>query len=128
MATYLEIDELLRVDEPTNLRRRVAVATMVSANAIRLEVDDGTAPVRSRKRFAQELFRSAMDRPSSINNTQTAYAFNPIFEGVYRAVLIANIGFTKAQIAGASDAAIQNAANAAVDLLAASYPNPPPAP
>lgn len=124
MATYLEIDELLKVDEPTNLRRRVAVATMVTANAIRLETDDGTAPVRSRKRFAQEIFRSSVDHASAINGTQTAYAFNTIFEGVYRAVLIANIGFTKAQIAGASDSAIQTATNAAVDLLAASFRDP----
>lgn len=125
MATYLEIDELLRVDEPTNLRRRVAVATMVAGNAIRLEVDDGSATVRSRKRFAQELFRASVDQASAINGTQTAYAFNQMFEAVYRVVLISNIGFTKNQITGASDSAIQNAANAAVDLLATTFRDPP---
>ena len=125
MATYLEIDELLRVDEPTNLRRRVAVATMVAGNAIRLEADDGSATVRSRKRFAQELFRASVDQASAINGTQTAYAFNQMFEAVYRVVLISNIGFTKNQITGASDSAIQNAANAAVDLLATTFRDPP---
>lgn len=128
MATYLEVDELLRVDEPTNLRRRVAVATMVAANAIRLEVDDGSAAAKSRKRFAQALFRSAVDHPSMVNNAQTAYAFNDIFEGVYRLALIANISLTKAQITGASDAAIQGAVNAAVDLLAATFRDPPATP
>lgn len=128
MATYLEIDELLRVDEPTNIRRRVAVATMVAANAIRLESDNGTAAARQRKRFAQNLFRSGLDQSSAINGSQSAYAFNSLFEAVYRVVLIANIGFTKAQITSATDAAIQAAANAAVDLLAASFPDPDPAP
>lgn len=126
MAAYIEVDELLRVDEPTNLRRRVAVATMVAANAIRLEVDDGTAAVRARKRFAQQLFRSSVDQASAINGTQTAYAFSQLFEAVYRVVLIANIGFTKAQITGATDAAIQNAANAAVTHLASQFPDPTP--
>jgi hypothetical protein len=128
MATYLEINDLLKVDEPTNLRSRVAVASMVAANAIRLETDDGTAAVKARKRFAQQLFQASVDHPSAINGQQTAYAFSPMFEAVYRVVLIANIGFTKAQITGASDAAIQNAANAAVDLLAATFRDPPPAP
>lgn len=128
MATYIEINDLLKVDEPTNLRSRVAVASMVAANLIRLETDDGSAAVKARKRFAQELFRASVDHPSAINGQQTAYAFSPIFEAIYRVVLIANIGATKAQISGASDAQVQTAANAAVDHLAAVFRDPAPAP
>lgn len=128
MATYLEINDLLKLDEPTNLRSRVAVASMVSANLIRLETDDGSAAVKARKRFAQELFRASVDHAAAINGLQSAYAFNPIFEAVYRAVLIANIGVTKVQITGATDAQVQTAANAAVDLLAAVFRDPAPAP
>ena len=125
MATYLELDELLRVDEPTGLRRRVAIATMMAANAIRQEVDAGTAASRSRKRWAQTLLRATFDVSSAVNNqNQTAVALNPLFESVYRVVLTSNASFTKAQITGATDAAIQTAVNAAVDMLASNYPDP----
>lgn len=124
MATYSEIDSLLNVNEATGLRRRVAVATMVAADKIRLEADAGTSESRARKRFAQALFRASVDQPSAINNSQTAYAFSREFEAVYRLVLISNRTATLAQITGATDAVIQTAADAAVDHLAGQYFDP----
>jgi len=133
MATYAEINELMEVTEPTGLRRRVVVGTLVAANAIRLEVDDGSAPVRQRKRFAQLVLKTIINVSSTAGrNTPdvqreidaAAVASNGVFEAVYRAVLIANIGASKSQITGATDAQIQGAVNDAVDLLAANFPDP----
>ena len=125
MASYTEIDELLAVDEPTGLRRRVAVGTLVAADAIRQEADDGTAPVRQRKRFAQVVFRAIPNAALELSRPDNAgLAFNAVFESVYRAVLIANISADQAQITSASDAAIQTAVDAAVDMLALSFPDP----
>jgi hypothetical protein len=129
MATYKEIDELLAVNEPTGLRRRVAVGTMVAADAIRLEADSGTADSRQRKRFAQTIFRQGWGNPAQLRESDDAVlASSAVFEAVYRSVLIANISATKAQITGASDAAIQTAVNNAVALLALSFLDPAPAP
>jgi len=133
MATYEEINELLEVTEPTGLRRRVVVGVLVAANAIRLEVDDGTAPVRARKRFAQLVLKTVITVSSTAGrNTPevqkeidaAAVASSGIFEAIYRAVLIANISSSKSQITGATDTQIQSAVDDAVDLLAANFPDP----
>ena len=126
MASYTEIDELLAIDEPTGLRRRVAIGTLVSANAIRLETEDPTdAAVQARKRFAQQVFKTVFNSALHLSQqNDTSLAFNGVFEGVYRSVLISNITATKDQITSALDPAIQTAVNAAVDLLAANFPDP----
>ena len=125
MATYTEIDELLATDEPTGLRRRVAVGTMVAADAIRQETDDATQVVRERKRFAQLIFKTMLNPALQLSRDDDAgLAFIGVFEGVYRAVLIANLGASKSAITGASDSAVQAAVNDAVDLLAANFPDP----
>ncbi len=126
MATYLEIDALLAINEPTKLRRRVAVGTMVAANAIRLEVDDGTASVRQRKRFAQQIFKTMFNSALHLSrpDDDSSLAFIGIFEAVYRAVLIANISASPEQITGASDSLIQAAVDSAVNLLAVNFPDP----
>ena len=125
MATYSEIDELLAPDEPTGLRRRVAIGTMVAADAIRQEVDDGTKVVRERKRFAQLTFQTMFNPSLGLSRDDDSdLAFISVFEGVYRAVLIANLGASKSAITGASDSAVQAAVNDAVDLLAANFPDP----
>ena len=133
MASYVEINELLEVAEPTGLRRRVAVGTLVAADAIRQETDDGTAPVRQRKRFAQQVLKVVFSVSSTIERHTpdvqnemyaAAFASSSIFEAVYRSVLIANIGANKSAITSATDTQIQGAVDAAVDLLAASFPDP----
>ena len=127
MATYTEINDLLKISDASGLRNRVAVATMVKADIIRLETDDATQPVRERKRFSQQIYRQAFAvfsdaQQSELNNAPLV--FTPIFEGVYRAVLMANRTSTVANITGATDTQIQNNVNDAVDHLAASYTDP----
>ncbi len=127
MATYLEINDLLKVTEDSGLRQRVAVATMVKADAMRSETDDATQAVRERKRFSKQIFNQSLASVSdsiqaSMNNAPLA--FSPMFEAVYRLVLIANKSATVAQITGASDSVVQSAVNDAVDHLAASYNDP----
>lgn len=125
MATYTEIHELLAVDEPSGLRQRVAAGTLVAADAIRLETDDGTAPVRQRKRFAQRIFNSVPNAELSLSRSDNAgLAFSSVFDSVYRLVLIANVSSTKAQIESATDTEIQTAVDSAVGFMALSFPDP----
>ncbi len=124
MASYTEIDELLALNEGTGLRRRVAVATLVAADAIRQEVDDGSALTRQRKRYAQSVFRLAFSSQLFFRPDDSHLALSGVYEAVYRSVVIANIAATKAQIQSASDALIQVAVNDALDLLAPNFPDP----
>lgn len=124
MATYTEIDELLDLNEETGLRRRVAVATLVAADSIRQEVDDGTALVRQRKRYAQSIYKASFVSALYFRPDDSHLALANIFESVYRSVVIANISASKAQIQGASDSLIQTSVNTALDLLAPNFPDP----
>lgn len=122
MATYTEIAELLSIAEP--LRKRVAIAAMVSAEQIRLAADDGTAAMAQKKRFAQRIYSTQFtDRLISRQDT-AAFALNRDLEAIYRAVIISNRSFTLAQIRNATDAAIQTAVDAAVNFLAATFNDP----
>ena len=98
MATYLELHGL-RAD--SDLRYRVQVATWIAAEAIRVE-DPATANHTNRVIWAKQVLGFADQHA----------------EQMLCAVLAANHGLTVAQITGASDAAIQSAVNAAVDLVA----------
>lgn len=98
MATYLE---LLATGEDVDLGKRIRIACIVSAEAVRTESD--TTPSHSaRLAWAKEVFR------------------NPQAEGnrMIWAVLAQNKDATVAQITGATDAAIQTAVNAAVNVFA----------
>lgn len=126
MATYAQISGLLQVGGSSGLRERVAVATLVAADAIRQEPDNAAdASVQQRKRFAQSLFRTQNNSLLDLTrDDDAAIAFNTTFEGIYRAVVIANRSATVTQITGATDTVIQNAVNDAIDLLALSFPDP----
>ena len=122
---YSEINDLLSVDNASGLRERVAVATLVAADAIRLEVDDPTsATVQARKRFAQQLFKISFSSQLIFRRDNTALALQPQFESIYRAVVIGNKDATPAQIASVTDAQIQAKVNDAVDYLARNFPDP----
>lgn len=125
MATYAEIAGLLSPDDDSGLREKVYVAALVKAEAIRNETDDATQPVRTRKRYSQNILKSNLD-PIEFRSrgAQSAIFQNAIFESVYRAVVIANISFTLAQITGATDSTIQSAVDDAIDHLASSYNDP----
>ena len=125
MATYTEINDLLAVDNASGLRERVAVATLVAADAIRLEADDATsATVQQRKRFAQAIFKVSYSPQLVFRRDNTALALQPQFEAIYRTVVIGNKAATLQQIADVTDAQIQTQVNAAVSYLARNYPDP----
>lgn len=98
MATYAELFDL-RADSA--LRNRIAVACVVAAEAIRSE-DAATANHANRLLWAKAVFA------------------NPVGEAerMLWAVLAANKALSEAQIKGASDAAVQTAVNAAVNVFA----------
>jgi hypothetical protein len=124
MATYQELDELFSLQEGGPLRRKVSVATLVAADAIRQEVDDGTAITRQRKRFAQRVLNTAFPVNLFFRQDGSHLALLSVFEAVYRSVIIANQAATKANILAASDVQIQTAVDAAIVLLALDYPDP----
>lgn len=126
MASYAEISELLAVTEP--LRRRVAIASMVAAEQIRVAVDDGTLAMRQKKRFAQRLYSTQFIDRLVFRQDNAAFAMNRDLESIYRAVIISNRSFTVVQIRNATDAAIQTAVDAAVTFLAATFTDPEVAP
>lgn len=98
MATYLEL-EGLRTDDA--LFTRVRVATWIAAETVRTE-PGGIPNHTERLVWAKDVF----ERPD-IRAHQMFFA-----------VLAANKDNTQAQIEGATDAAIQTAVDAAVDLFA----------
>lgn len=98
MATYTELYDLMN---DTGLRNRVATACLVSAEAIRTEAANVTNHA-NRLLWAKAAF-----------NGPTAEATRML-----PAILATNKAQTVAQITGATDAALQTAVNAAVDIFA----------
>lgn len=98
MATY---DELLLAAEDAGLNKHIRVACVIAAEAIRTEVT-GTANHANRMLWAKAVFQ------------------NPGAEAqrMVWAVLAQNKSATLAAITGASDATVQTAVNAAVDVFA----------
>jgi hypothetical protein len=98
VATYAELLDIR--DGPTGdaLRRKVRIAVVVAADLIRQE----TPGVAARRAWARE----ALQNP------------NAAADSMIWAILAQNRAFTFAQITGATDAEVQTAVNAAVDLLA----------
>jgi len=125
MADYSDLDELFQVDEPSGLRRRVAIGTLIAANDIRMETDDGSLRMKQRKRFAQSILSSFIGANHYVNSaTDAALASHPIFEGIYRSVIGANAGSSVATIQAATDASIKANVDDAVDLLAETFIDP----
>ena len=98
MATY---SELYGLWHESDLKNKVAVAVVVAAETIQDEVDT-TPNHANRLIWAREALES------------TASKTDPM----YRIILAENKDMTVAQILGASDTAIQNAVDGAVDLFA----------
>lgn len=98
MATY---QELLQAFEDETLNQKVKVAVIVAADTVRLEVD--TQPNHAaRMKWAGKALRD-----------QAGEAKRALW-----AALVQNRTLTLAQIKAATDAALQTAVDAAVDLLA----------
>lgn len=111
MATFAELYQIigLEVEDAPTLRRKVAVAVLVAANAI-ARGDDDEAP------FSQE------DGAHELRVRWAASALacqDDIISRVFRSAVCANTAASKAQILAASDAAIQSSVNAIIDTLAA---------
>ena len=98
MATYLEILELIQ--DPV-LSQRVQVAALVAADTIRAEAA-GTANHAARLAWA----RSVLANPQSDQKKMLI------------SVIIQKRALTQAQISGATDAQLQTAVDATVDLFA----------
>jgi hypothetical protein len=98
MATYLEIIELL---EDREIANRVQIAALVAADTIRAE-SSGTANHDNRLKWARDV----IDNPAKDNKRMV------------KAVIIQNRALTVAQIKGASDANLQTAVDAVVNLFA----------
>lgn len=98
MATYLE---LLTTSEDVSLRKKIRVACFVAAEAIRTEADT-TPNHAARLTWAKDVFR------------------NPEVEAnrMIWVVLAQNRAATVSAILGATDAAIQSAVDAAVNVFA----------
>lgn len=98
MATY---DELLTAAEHAGLRNHIRVACFIAAEAIRTEVGTTTNHA-NRMIWAKSVFGN----PGAES------------ERMLWAVLAQNKAATLAQITGATDALVQSAVNAAVDVFA----------
>ena len=98
MATYIQI---LTAAQNDDLRSRVRVACIVAANTVRTEPAE-TANHAARMLWAKGVYESPVNAG----------------EKMLWAVLAQNSEATLTQITGASDAAIQNNVNAAIDLFA----------
>lgn len=98
MATYAELLEIRDGEAGAALRQRVRIAVIVAADLIRQE----TPAVAPRRAWAR----------ATLADPQTAA------DQMLWAILAQNRAATVAQITGASDATVQTAVNAAVDLLA----------
>ena len=97
MAAY---SELLLASENATLRNQVRVALIIAAQAVYTE-DSGTA---------NHAARLAWAKATILNPTA-------VVEPMLWAVLAQNAGFTLAQIQGATDATVQTAVAAAVNLF-----------
>jgi hypothetical protein len=98
MANYAE---LLLASENDTLRNKVRVACIIAAEAIRTE-DAGTANHANRVAWAKTVFANP----------------NSEAERMLWAVLAQNKNAALAEITGATDASVQTAVNAAVDVFA----------
>jgi hypothetical protein len=98
MATYAE---LLTASQSDALRQKVRVACVIGAEKVRTEVATVT---NHEKRMAWA--KSVYANPEAESNRMVW------------AVLAQNAAFTLAQITGASDALVQSAVDAAVDVFA----------
>lgn len=98
MATY---DELFGLQANDSLRNRIAVACIVAAEAIRTE-NANTANHANRLLWAKAVFANPQGEA----------------QRMLWAVLAQNKTATVAQITGATDATIQTAVSAAVDVFA----------
>jgi hypothetical protein len=92
--------EFLTAQADDTLNRKVRVAVLIAADAIRAEI--GTTP--------NHVARVAWAKATFNNPGAAAVA-------MIGAVLAANIGATLAVVLAASDATVQTAVNAAVDVL-----------
>jgi L-ribulose-5-phosphate 3-epimerase UlaE len=98
MATYLELYELTG---NIQLRERLAVACVVAADQIRLEVD--TVPNHvNRLAWAKRAFENPLNEATRM----------------LPAILAQNRAATAAQIIGATDVDLQTAVNAAINIFA----------
>ena len=98
MAAY---EELYGLWHESSLRNKVAVAVVVAAETIQDEVD--TIPNHANRLI---WAREALEVPMSKT------------DAMYRIILAENRDLAVTQILGASDTAIQNAVDGAVDLFA----------
>jgi hypothetical protein len=98
VATYLEI---LTASEDPSLKKRIRVACFVAAELIRTEADVTPNHV-ARLAWAKEVFRNPEGEASRM----------------IWAVLAQNKDLTVAAITGATDAQVQTAVNAAVNVFA----------
>ncbi len=118
MATFAELDSLIQLDETTGLRRRVAMATLAAANAIRLESETPVPQQSERKRFAQQILKTQLGTNHFLRNqSDRALAQNKIFEAIYRGFIISQTG-TVSEIQALTDAQIQTSVDNVVTLLA----------
>lgn len=98
MATY---DELLTASNDDGLRRKIRVAVVIAAETIRTEID-AVPNHANRYAWAKAVFEAP-----------EVYA-----QRMVMAVLAQNKSATLAQITGASDATVQAAVDAAVNVFA----------
>jgi hypothetical protein len=102
MATYFE---LLTASENADLSRRIRVAVMIAAEKIRTEASN-TPNNANRLLWARDTF---------INPGQAAQRMMPV---VLAKTQVETPSVTLAQIIGASDATVQTAVDAAVNVFA----------
>lgn len=98
MATYAE---LITASTNATLRDKIRVACVVAAETIRTELSS-VPNHANRLLWAKRVFQRPEDA----------------FEDMLWAVLAQNRSFTLAQITGATDASVQSAVDAAVDVFA----------
>jgi hypothetical protein len=101
MATYDELLTIATTSIGGTLKNKIRVAAIVACDVIRSEAVN-TANHANRLIWASRT----LDNPGAAAEKLTW------------AVLAQNRAFTSAQITGADDASVQNAVNAAIDLIA----------
>lgn len=101
MATYQELFDIASTQDGAALKTKIRVAALVACDVIRQE-DAATPNHANRLTWAGRTL---------VNPGQAA-------EQLMWAVLAQNRALTVAQITGASDANVQTAVNAAIDLVA----------
>ena len=105
MASFDEVQAIISQDVGETagiLRNRVGAACRVAAQQILVE-DPLTTNHAQRVKWAIQVLSS----------------YNATLDQMFTVVVVANIGFTQAQILGASESAIQTNVNASIDALSA---------